>query len=420
MPLNEQQSQVIDDMVLFLDSNHHFFVLAGSAGTGKTYCIRELRERVRGRFIYTAPTNKATKVLRDTLKTDDYRPECKTIYSLLGLRLEANGEIKELSRPEEDIDLTLYSAIIVDEGSMVNSTLVKYIQEAAETQDLKFIFMLDLAQLPPVGEPQTKVVEIADMKGELTKVMRYDNQILALATNLRGQVSHPAPSFKPKNDNLNGEGIWLCDGREFRERILEAADQGRFSQQTDAKAIAWRNATVDTMNRMIRTKLFEGSAFTTWLPTDRIILMEPASDLEGEKIASTDDEGVVLRADEDYHPHYPEFKIWRITTTLDDNRTIALRALHQDSIPMAEARVQELAAAAKVNKRWWRQFWDFKEAFHKVRHGYAITAHRSQGSTYNAVFVDWRDILSNRTRAEAFRCLYVACTRPKKELYLGG
>ena len=419
--LNEEQSNAVDNMVAFLQAGEsHFFALTGSAGTGKTYCIRELRERIKGRFIYTAPTNKATKVLRDTLTTPEYRPECKTIYSLLGLRLEANGEIKELSKPEEEIDLSLYTAIIVDEGSMVNSTLVKYIQEAALEQDLKFIFMLDLAQLPPVGEQQTKVCEIADETAELTKVMRYDNQILTLATNLRKQVYHPAPSFKPITDNLNGEGIWSLSGREFRERILEAAGNGRFSDGKDAKAIAWTNATTITMNNLIRARLFDDSAMTTWLPTDRVILMEPANDLEGEKVASTDDEGVVLRADIDYHPHYPEFKIWRLTVTLDDNRTIALRTLHEDSQRLAEARIQELLAAAKLDRRKWKQFWDFKEAFHKARHGYAITAHRSQGSTYNAVFVDWRDILSNRTRSEAFRCLYVACTRPKHELYLGG
>ena len=63
-------------------------------------------------------------------------------------------------------------------------------------------------------------------------------------------------------------------------------------------------------------------------------------------------------------------------------------------------------------------FWEFKEAFHKLRHAYAITAHRSQGSTYDTAFVDWRDILLNRNRGEAFRCLYVACTRPKRRLFL--
>ena len=42
-------------------------LLEGSAGTGKTFCIRELPNRMKGRIVYTAPTNKATKELAKSL-----------------------------------------------------------------------------------------------------------------------------------------------------------------------------------------------------------------------------------------------------------------------------------------------------------------------------------------------------------------
>ena len=66
----------------------------------------------------------------------------------------------------------------------------------------------------------------------------------------------------------------------------------------------------------------------------------------------------------------------------------------------------------------WKDFWLFKEAFHSVRHAYAITAHRSQGSTYTTVLGDYKDVLVNRTRHEALRCFYVMCTRPTTSLVL--
>jgi len=53
-----------------------------------------------------------------------------------------------------------------------------------------------------------------------------------------------------------------------------------------------------------------------------------------------------------------------------------------------------------------------------VKYAYAITAHRAQGSTYDTVYVDYQDILMNRERYEAFQCLYVASSRPRKTLYL--
>lgn len=418
--LTLEQGTALEAIVDFLrDPEKQFFLLGGYAGTGKTYCIQHLVPLVRGRLIFTAPTNKATKVLRDTLTTQEYKPECRTIYSLLGLRLEANGEVKELAMPEDPLDLSHYRAVIVDEASMINANLMKYIRQTADTQHIKFIFMGDPAQLPPVGEARSPVWTQCHAAAELKTVMRYDNQILALATSIRSQVDHPAPKFVRATDNAEGEGVWVCSEGEFEQRILDAAGQGRFSVANNAKAIAWRNVTVDAFNCRIRQRIFDNAASTMWLPDDRIILLEPAKDLNDETVATTDDEGRVTRVEEEWHPTWREFKVWRVSVTTDDNRVIVLRVLHDDCKQDHDRKVEELAQAARMDRRKWSSFWDFKEAFHKVRHSYAITAHRAQGSTYEAAFVDWKDILANRNRSEAFRCLYVACTRPKKELYLG-
>lgn len=415
--LNEEQSIAIDAIETFLRGPDHFFLLSGYAGTGKTYCIQALVPRVKGRLIFTAPTNKATKVLRDTLTTNEYKPETRTIYSLLGLRLEANGEVKELAVPEDPVDLSQYRAVIVDEGSMVNANLFKFIEQTAKAQDVKFIFMGDAAQLPPVGEIRSPIWAAAEAEATLTRIMRFDNQILTLSNAIRKVVDHPAPKFKIESDNDGQEGVWRLGEGEFEARIMQAADAGAFSKPNCAKAIAWRNVTVDALNRRIRARIFDNPT-KPWLQDDRIILMEPAKDLEDEPVATTDDEGRITRVEEEFHPAWREFKVWRLSVTTDDNRPIILRVLHEDSFRDYEAKVESLAANARINRRDWGLFWDFKESFHKVRHSYAITAHRAQGSTYETAFVDWRDILLNRNKAEAFRCLYVACTRPKKRLLL--
>ena len=96
---NPGQSAAITAIMSWLDDDaQDFFVLAGPAGTGKTFTVQGLLPLIRGKVVFTAPTNKATKVLRDTLRSDDYpNPDCRTIYSLLGLQLKANGELKELA-----------------------------------------------------------------------------------------------------------------------------------------------------------------------------------------------------------------------------------------------------------------------------------------------------------------------------------
>lgn len=416
--LNPEQSAALQAIEDFLSGGEQFFLLSGSAGTGKTFCIQHLVDRVKGRLIFTAPTNKATKVLRDTITTDSYKPECRTIFSLLGLRLEANGEVKELAVPEDPVDLSQYRAIIVDEGSMVSSKLFSFILRVAKAQRVKFIFMGDPAQLPPVGEPRSPIWDACQSRAHLDRVMRFDNQILALATDLRSRVDHPAPAFKAATDNADGEGVWRLGEGEFESRMLEAVDRGEFGKPNGAKAIAWRNITVEALNRRIRTRLFESAAGSPWLPDDRVIALAPAKDLSDEVVATTDDEGTVTRVEAEWHPVWGEFKVWRLSVTLDDNRPVVFRTLHADSQSLFDERVAQMAEAARLDRRKWGQFWEFKETFHSLRHAYAITAHRAQGSTYDTAFVDWRDILLNRSRGEAFRCLYVACSRPKKRLFL--
>ena len=187
--LNLEQGTAIEKIESFLrDPSQQFFLLAGSAGTGKTHCMKALVERIRGKLVFTAPTNKATKVLREALTTDSYKPDCRTIYSLLALRLEANGEIKELTVPEDPVDLMSYRAIIVDEASMINQALFRFIKQVANEQNLKFIFLGDFCQLPSVKESRSEVWNNANAVAELSRVMRHDNAILRLATHLRGLV----------------------------------------------------------------------------------------------------------------------------------------------------------------------------------------------------------------------------------------
>lgn len=438
--LNPDQAAAIDLIQAWLKDrgptgsvgHSPFFVLEGYAGTGKTFAVQELVERLKARMVFTAPTNKATKVLRDTLTRPNYKPECRTIFSLLGLKLEANGEIKELSAPEDPLDLTEFACVVVDESSMVNATLMQHINSTAFGQNVKFLFLGDPAQLPPVKELRSAVWELlpdlpAESKATLTKVMRHDNQILSLVTRIRAQVDSAVPRIALGQDNADGEGVWKLSSAGFHEAMRRAATQGMFNPGTSepvAKAIAWRNTTVDRYNSFIRQNVFsdahspEELALSPWVEDDRVLFTGPAKDLEDDPIATTDDEGRVVRVETGWHPIETGFKIFVVTVALDSNRVVTARVLHPDSQTAFDRRVINLAAAARVDRRLWKGFWDFKDCFHGLRHAYAITAHRSQGSTYHTAFVDTQDILLNQNRQEAYRCLYVACSRPKARLLL--
>jgi len=416
--LNDEQKAAIEDMQSFLAySDEPFFVLSGSAGTGKTTCIRSLINKVSGKIVFTAPTNKAVGVLRSSLTTTDYSPDCCTIYSLLGLRMEKSGEVKVLSTPDPDaLDITAYRVVIVDEAGMINSSVFRYI-DAAAGSGVKFIFMGDSAQLPPVGEVSSPIWKIQE-GAQLTKVMRHDNQILNLAEKLRGYQLNLFSKLNITSDCDEHGGVIKLPSLAFQAKIVEFAKAGLFSQPGYCKALAWRNITVTDLNHIIRRAIFDSR--DTWLVGDRVIAAAPISDLQGNKVANTDDEGTVTDVRVCDHPNYQDFTVYELDVRLDNNDRAIFRVLHERSKTEASNYEAQLLREAKSrpSKMTWGKFWEFKEAFHDVRYGYAITVHRSQGSTYQEVFVDMSDILKNRERLEALKCLYVACTRPKNTLYI--
>lgn len=427
--LNEQQELAVAAMTAhclqpLAKGQAPFFVLKGQAGTGKTFCMRSLVERVKKRLVFTAPTNKAVKVLRESITSQDYKPDCCTIYSLLGLQMLPNGEVKELKQREDTVDLSEVDVIVVDEASMVNEVLLRHIEAAAEAHPkIRWIMMGDKWQLPPVGEAWSRVWAVPWGGAELTKIMRQDNQILALSAHVRELIEKPMAALKIKSNNDGQEGVWCASSDNFVKWLEERPEEFLGGQ---SKAIAWRNLRVDYFNRIVRARLFSESDVYPWQEGDRITMLGPIQDVTRELengshpiVATTDEEGVVERADQAQHPLYPEFLCWRVLFRSDFNTRATLWILHPSMQAKHAQRVARLAAEAKANSRLWGAFWEFKDAFHPVRHAYAITAHRAQGSTYEKAYVNWRDIMLNQNRSEAYRCLYVAVTRPKKELYLG-
>ena len=79
--LNDQQNEAVDLLLLFTkDPTKQMFLLEGSAGTGKTTTIQEYVARAGRRIVLTAPTNKATKVLKDMNRPCSVPVEARTIY----------------------------------------------------------------------------------------------------------------------------------------------------------------------------------------------------------------------------------------------------------------------------------------------------------------------------------------------------
>jgi AAA domain/UvrD-like helicase C-terminal domain len=417
--LNEDQALAVEKMLEFIqdpDPDSPFFVLIGGAGTGKTFCMREVVARVassRVKFAFTAPTNKAAKVLAAVTG------EASTIYSLLMLRIDKTGELKKLVNGQEPEHLKDVDVIVLDEASMVNKELLKALSDAVVKYNLKVIFMGDAAQLPPVGEASSPVWALG-INAELTRVMRHDNQILSMVTEIREVINHPAPSVNVRTMKDDDGGVFKLSYKGLRTSIYEAALEGRFADGGQSKVIAWRNVRVKVYNDLIRQALWGAAAETTpYFAGERIVAAAPC--IRGEEtVMTTDEEAVVESAVDCLHPLESKYHGIELRCRTETNKLVRLLVIHPASIAQFEADSERLAHDARAMPKLWKKFWDHKELFHDVKYAYAITAHRSQGSTYKDVWVDYADVLLNRNRKEAFQCLYVAASRPTTNLYLGG
>lgn len=411
-----------------------FFVLKGFSGTGKTFLTGRFRlyvTKVLDRpFVSSAPTNKATKVIRESAD-----PNAKTIYSILKMSMVEDEEDKVLERTGTDLGLAIDTVLDVDEASMVNASIDEAVAEAARDYSLKVLFVGDPAQLRPVGELSSPAWQRAtkpEHKAILREVRRFDNQLLHLSIVIREELKEVVrDDGRPRirvsdlivadNDGLDTDnGVYVETRKKFQKRITDLAASSGASAFVNVKVLAWRNRVVSEYNAMIRTAL----GFTEEFHIGECIsIASPVTQtIHGKSviIATIDDEFTVVDIQETVWecPGLLSVEAWVLTMETGLRLTIPKEeeTAHHDNC-------QKLALAAKretdrrKRKEKWGLYWEIRQSFHSIRYSYSLTCHRSQGSTLKTVFVDAGDVMSNSDREERLQCIYVACTRPTTSMY---
>lgn len=399
-------------------SSKSAFILRGYAGTGKTFLLQKLAS-LNLDVYFTAPTNKATKVLSRATKSP-----AKTTYSQLGIRMQQDEDKLTLTFGDKPPYLPANSILVVDEASMVGEELYGFIRKVVKKTRCKVLFVGDPAQLPPVGEPFTKAWKAttdSDNRAFMRQVMRFDNQLLKLATKIRERLIDKKYVSPLKNDNDEYEGVFKLPQKDF-EKLIDKHTEPKDWLTT--KVIAWRNKTVNHYNNRIRTNF----GFTAPFEIGDVVLMAEPVEMHGQIIAAIDDEYVIEDVDSSKERVWMDevkegvtlVDVWVLKLRDDENQTLTIRvAKNQADVDFILSQKAKIArdADSKDRREAWKDFWATKALFSKVRYGYALTAHRAQGSTYSNVFVDQQDILANSNQAEAMRCLYVACTRASHAVY---
>ncbi|NIO30183.1 MAG: AAA family ATPase [Gemmatimonadetes bacterium] len=424
--LTEDQQSAVEALLAFEKSQAPRFLLTGFAGTGKTTTLQHWVKASDRKIVLTAPTNKAVRVLREQAGEAGLEVPCMTIHRLLKLRMATDAEEK-YAYQYDIADLGSHDVVVVDECSMVGNDppprrrgqeegrgLHDRIVEECEDAGVKVVFVGDPGQLPPVKEGRESPSFATPLRASLTTVVRQalESPIIRLATYVRGEME----GRNPEEPEL-GEGVRFVEHDWEFEKLVCGAYADDPGHATRHKALAWTNKRVNALNDAVRASLW-GPSPDRYREGERHVALQPVIDFEDNRVVqrlATDEDAVIAGLCEADHPRYPQYRCLLLDMEGAGGR-FSTWVVHPDDERAWEDDLRDLADAARHRRARWEPFWELKDAFAHLRPHYAMTCHKSQGSTYDHVFVDSRDVLKNSSQWEAWRCLYVACTRAAKSL----
>lgn len=412
-PLTEDQEAAYDQVYDRLARGERFTGLRGYAGTGKTYLVSRLVEQLLDEdcaVTVCAPTHKAVQVLSEEL--GDAPVQMQTLHSFLGLRLQPTEDGEYELVADEARDFT-EGVVIVDEASMIGREEWAHIKDAPFW--VQWLFVGDPAQLPPVNEDPSPALDVPGPTLETIHRQAADNPILELATKIRtGAEGRFGSRFE------DGQGVAITRDRDdFLDSVLRAFDTEAFADDaTHARLLAYRNKTVRRYNREIRAARYGANADRfvegEWLVGTETWYHEGVQRLTNSEEVRVKNASVdTFEADDQ-----SEWKVWTLKVrTPGRGLTRTVHVLHEDEFERYEDALDRRREKAEDDGSKWERFFELRERFARVDYAYATTVHRAQGSTYDTVFVDHRDLRVCRGD-ERDALLYVAVTRPARRLAL--
>lgn len=258
---NTQQIDALNEMDRFMKSNETSMTLSGYAGTGKTSLMEMIAKKGQKQnrpVMFCATTNKAAAVLNDRVSKAGFK--ASTLNKVFGINVEVDSSksynARNLVNVLKDVDIMPGTTIIIDEASMINEENYKILNDIAKEHRLKIIYVGDEAQLAPVNEDKiSKVFRNGEGKViRLTQVERTDdNAILKEATAIR----NGEPLSKVSSFNSKGEGVAYISPQ-HQEAINEVIDKyvkGLKQNPNFFRILAYTNKAVTAYNNQVRELL---------------------------------------------------------------------------------------------------------------------------------------------------------------------
>ena len=423
MPFTTCQTNAFNAIVAWLNTPHtlnlenNIFVLSGAAGTGKTYLLDNLLEFVQvqddlnismgipsivkgDNIHFTATTNNAVNLLTGatTLKNPP-----KTIHSFLGLRVIKDFATGKSYIPYNNLKIdkdVMNGLIVIDEASMLERKFLESL--VAASKNIKILLVGDYAQLPPVKEDKPYFMHMGFAYYDMIDNVRSANSpdLQVLLNNYRQSIQNNKPYF-----NLNCKDVFCLTNSDFVEQLKAAVLNGE-----NVKYLAYTNSAVNSCNSHIK-KFITGSAE---IQQGQVLVNFSVPHDSGLKVLS--ELYVHKVSDTKYTSKY-------LTTTvkgkLVNGTYFVANTLKENTDFMAELRK---LFSHNVNSDVYAEIVKAESVFLDARPEYALTINRSQGQSYNDVYIDLNTIncIAKTKKMLATRLLYVALSRARNNVYITG
>lgn len=455
---NKEQQSAIINAVAFLKHNTdptQYYVIEGKAGTGKTTIAKEILKEFEDEQIYVAAvSHKAKGVIKNSFGEDTRGKKFFSIASLLGMK-GINDNDTQTTKFQVGLKVPLLdnppALLVIDEASMITEDVLKKIIDinSSLSRPFQILFLGDIGQIQPIRDEQSEFYrthkDLLNKKSDIfnskhkskliTRVRQGEaNPILPYADYFWENSQKENPELNPtqhivRNNQITDKGSLLFSNSEAEvlnsviKAVKNAVEKGLTNH---VKIVTYHVNEKTELNQKIHEALFGKDS--DYSKGDMLILnspydlpdvnatMENSSEIQIKSIQDTDvDEFGV-------HTLYLETNGTAYTRTGNEQKDCVIQVVSRNDIGLYNRKLQELASHAKrqtnraLKKQAWGDFWEYKGRYADVDFGYAITAHKSQGSTYDIVVVDEKDIMgttatSNQEKSEL---IYTALTRPRK------
>jgi len=395
----------------------------GYAGTGKSHKLIELVGSLPlDTTIVIAPTHKALERLRSHLPGGDDL-EIKTIHALLGWIPTINENAKKVEHIDSthklDKELEEYSHIVIDEAGMMSEDMVFEIiskielmlwdedKECEIDKTIKIHCFLDPYQLLPVKGQQIQTDP--DNTTNLTTQYRAESpDVVALYT-----------KFVQYLEGTNGDDLTTPYSENVRPLDINKFRRGD-------RMLAYTNKAVGEWNQRIAKKLgitkYEGQEVQLGSMIDTKLCVKFIEPSTRDLLDWFHNEKLKLQ-NAQISAQFLESSL----KALIDNKNIKfIEAMDNKVYPVilgvGKANIALKAAKQKAveNKKHFKEVYALGRAY-VMDYSFATTVHKSQGSEFNIVFIDKKDIqksiISNYYETYA-RLMYVALSRCKKIIYI--